>query len=361
MAIGKCVNISKPCSKAINREEIEADKVNFVCPECGKPLVEIQKSHKKKSNQTDPKDPKGPNWKLIGIISAVVLAVAGVGYGAYTLFGKDSDMLGKVDKIMLDKEEVTLLVDGKPKTIKAFVVDKDGKEVKDAKVVYQWAVDNSDIATVTQQGKVMPVKEGNATITVTIEGNKKLPGTTCKVNVKEAPGSKMIEEISIIGARNLTLRKGSTIQLRYQTKPVDNSEAPEWESSNIAVASINGSGVVNGVATGKAQIRVKSSKVISAPVTVTVIELIDPVLNLSYGTYTGQIKNGYPNGQGRLVYSRSRQISRYDNKNRMAKPGDVVQGTFKNGFFTVGKHFDSAGNMIEMMNIGVAEDVFEQK
>lgn len=84
-------------------------------------------------------------------------------------------------------------------------------------------------------------------------------------------------------------------------------------------------------------------------------------LRLSYGTYTGQIKNGYPNGQGRLVYSRSRQISKYDNKNRMAQPGDVVQGTFKNGFFTVGKHFDSAGNMIEMMNIGVAEDVFEQK
>ena len=39
MATGKCVNIGKPCSKALKREVIEADKTNFVCPECGELLV----------------------------------------------------------------------------------------------------------------------------------------------------------------------------------------------------------------------------------------------------------------------------------------------------------------------------------
>lgn len=84
-------------------------------------------------------------------------------------------------------------------------------------------------------------------------------------------------------------------------------------------------------------------------------------LKLSYGTYTGKIVNGYPNGQGRLIYSRPRQINKFDSKGRTANAGDVVQGVFKNGFFTVGKHYDSAGNMIESINVGVAEDAYDQK
>ncbi len=84
-------------------------------------------------------------------------------------------------------------------------------------------------------------------------------------------------------------------------------------------------------------------------------------LKLSYGTYTGQIVGGYPNGQGRLVYSTSRQINKNDPKGRMANPGDVVQGTFVNGFFTIGKHFDSAGNFIENINVGVVDGQYESK
>lgn len=85
-------------------------------------------------------------------------------------------------------------------------------------------------------------------------------------------------------------------------------------------------------------------------------------LKLSYGKYTGQMKNGYPNGQGRLVYSTSRQISQYDSKGRIAQAGESVQGNFKNGFFTFGKHYDANGNLIESLNIGApTEGVFESK
>lgn len=85
-------------------------------------------------------------------------------------------------------------------------------------------------------------------------------------------------------------------------------------------------------------------------------------LKLSYGTYTGQIKNGYPNGQGRLVYNKSRQISKYDSKGRTAQAGESVQGNFKNGFLTIGKHYDASGNLIESLNIGSpVEGVFESK
>ena len=84
-------------------------------------------------------------------------------------------------------------------------------------------------------------------------------------------------------------------------------------------------------------------------------------LSLSYGKYTGAIKNGYPNGQGKLVYTTSRQINKYDTKGRMAQPGDYVQGVFVNGFFTIGKHYNSSGELIESINVGVADDVYESK
>lgn len=85
-------------------------------------------------------------------------------------------------------------------------------------------------------------------------------------------------------------------------------------------------------------------------------------LNLSYGSYDGDVSGGYPNGRGTLKYTTSRQISRYDSKARMAQPGDVVSGTFKNGFLVIGRHFDSSGNLIESLNLGSPVDgVYEDK
>lgn len=77
-------------------------------------------------------------------------------------------------------------------------------------------------------------------------------------------------------------------------------------------------------------------------------------LRLSYGTYSGDMKDGYPDGMGRLTYTSSRQINRYDSKKRMASPGDYVIGEFVRGFFVHGKHFDSDGNLIETLIIGAS-------
>lgn len=75
-------------------------------------------------------------------------------------------------------------------------------------------------------------------------------------------------------------------------------------------------------------------------------------LRLSYGSYSGDLKNGYPDGIGRLTYSSSRQINRFDSKKRMASAGDYVMGEFVRGFFVQGKHFDRNGNLIETLMIG---------
>lgn len=85
-------------------------------------------------------------------------------------------------------------------------------------------------------------------------------------------------------------------------------------------------------------------------------------LRLSYGTYTGAMKGGYPHGQGKLTYSASRQINRNDAKARTAEPGDYVIGEFFNGFVVYGKHYDSAGNLKGSLNFGVgSESSYESK
>lgn len=79
-------------------------------------------------------------------------------------------------------------------------------------------------------------------------------------------------------------------------------------------------------------------------------------LTLSYGKYTGATKNGYPHGQGRLTYTKSRQINKNDTKARKANPGDYVIGEFYNGFVVYGKHYDSKGNLLGSLNFGVGNE-----
>lgn len=75
-------------------------------------------------------------------------------------------------------------------------------------------------------------------------------------------------------------------------------------------------------------------------------------VRLSYGSYSGDIKNGYPDGMGRLTYSTSRVINKYDSKKRTANAGDYVIGEFVNGFFIQGKHYSSDGALIETLMVG---------
>lgn len=85
-------------------------------------------------------------------------------------------------------------------------------------------------------------------------------------------------------------------------------------------------------------------------------------LSLSYGKYSGAVKNGYPHGQGKLTYSMNRVINRHDMKNREAKPGDYVIGEFFNGYVVYGKLYDSNGNLLGSLNFGVSnEDSYESK
>lgn len=339
---GLCKNFGE-CDMADNKEIQEVDKTNFVCEECGKPLHPVDGSGGGSKGSADPSKSKR---KFIVIIAAAVLAVAGAGYVIWSLVGGSSDPLDKIAKIELSKEKITLLVDGKPKTVKATAMDKDGKEIKDVKVTYQWAIDNSDIATVTQEGEIAAIKEGDAIVTVTVNGQKQGISATCEVNVKEAPSGSdtLIEKIHIADAKDFTLKKGGTKKLEYKAEPADHSETVNWESSDPTVVSVDADGLVTAVKKGSAKITVKTQNVVSAPLTVTVTEEAPPPPPLPYGRYTGDRNaQGQPHGFGEVVFTKSKLVL----GNTYAEPGYKIRNArFTNGKLQSGTLYDTDGNKV---------------
>lgn len=363
---GKCNNID--CDHYKEVFSIQAGE-EFECPHCHQPLGDVE------GGKTSGGD--GPNWKRIGIIAAIILIVAGIAYGIYAVvsgFGGS-----KIKGIKLDKKELKLKV-GERELLTAT------PNPADAKATFIWKSSDKNVVDVVG-GELTALKKGKATITVKVEENAELRAVTCKIEVVDKEGKEseksekgvLITNLSI-NSSDFSLTIGETRKLDYKATPEKNDETISWSTSDPKVVTVSSSGEVKAVSAGSATITAMSDKSAKdASVKVTVQKkgtatnggrgrnnggetfASSGTLRLSYGTYTGQIKNGYPNGQGRLVYNRSRQINKYDSKNRMANPGDVVQGTFVNGFITIGKHYDASGNLIESLNIGTVDGVYEQK
>jgi len=107
MAQGRCVNIMR-CSKAKNKEIQEADKSNFVCAECGKPLVEVAGGTGGNGGHGVTTQPPvgGPNKKILYGAGAVILAAC-IGGGAYfaTSGGSTDKTPGGVDSTLIQKRD----------------------------------------------------------------------------------------------------------------------------------------------------------------------------------------------------------------------------------------------------------------
>ncbi len=68
-------------------------------------------------------------------------------------------------------------------------------------------------------------------------------------------------------------------------------------------------------------------------------------LDLGYGTWTGGIKNGEPDGRGKIVFSAAHCVDRTTTYE--ANPGDYFVATYDNGQLISGKLYDTYGNLIK--------------
>lgn len=74
-------------------------------------------------------------------------------------------------------------------------------------------------------------------------------------------------------------------------------------------------------------------------------EVREGTLSLGYGTWRGGIRNGKPDGKGRLTFSSTHRVDR--SSSQEANPGDYFVATYDNGSLISGKLYDSSGNLIK--------------
>lgn len=234
-----------------------------------------------------------PNPKKKFLIAGIAgLAVIGGGIAAiFGLPGKDTPDGGTIKNVSLSKSQDSLVV-GNNDTLKAFV------SPIGVTSTLKWASSDTTVLKV-ENGIVTAVGEGNAKIGVQVQENKELKAF-CSYTVTKAD---IIIEDSIV----------TEVEDTISSKPKENKKK--------SLSSQNGNVTNMSVANGK---------------------------------YTGPTKNGKPHGLGKLVFTRTAVINRSDSKQRTAQAGEYVQGQFVNGTFTIGKHYDAYGNLIQSLNFGVA-------
>lgn len=176
MATGKCVNIMR-CQKAKNREIQDVDKANFVCAECGRPLVEVNQGPippKPGGGRTTTPPASSTPWVLIiGIIVAVAL-LGGGGYYAYTtgIFSNGENKEKPTGTIpatwvsIMEGENISM----KQGETKLLSLDCNPGNANDG---VTWATSNEDIVTVSNNGELTAVAPGKAVVTVTTNVYKK--------------------------------------------------------------------------------------------------------------------------------------------------------------------------------------------
>lgn len=143
-----------------------------------------------------------------------------------------------------------------------------------------WESDHPEIVDVDENGRIKPVKTGNAVITATTSdgGYQRI----CHVNVSDP--SVEVAEVALQNKENNTIAAGESLQLTAVPKPSNakNRSPLKWESSDDKIAQVSQSGRVSGIGAGTATITVSSTngKKDTIEITVTPSEQKD-TLNLN--------------------------------------------------------------------------------
>lgn len=321
----RCMNFGV-CAKADANEVIEIPAIDTLggtppCPCCKQnTLQEIPQTTTK--------------WPLIiGIAVGGLAVLGGGGYGVYSLLKSPTPK-----DIMLNHTEKTLMV-GDMDTLRA-TISPDGCEG-----TFTWKASKDGTLTVSNDGIVTAVKEGTGKVRVILEGVDGIKAV-CEYTIKpkgeviaDPPGGPqpvLVDSMKVDGlttnTATATLKVGATQQLSA-TKAPDYSKAPiTWVSSDASVATVSATGLVKALKAGTVSITAQAGdKFATVKVTVNKPKTTPPggSINLGYGVYYGESKNGKPHGYGKIVFKRTHRI--ISSKDYVANPGDTYEGEFRNG------------------------------
>lgn len=212
-----------------------------------KPVNPGRRVHRQKSPSI-----LGPTLVLVLVLVAGVLL--------YTLIG--SGKAGDDQPDPPNTPTVTLSLD---QTALELTVGGTGKLTATGAEGITWTSSNAGVATVAEDGTVTAVAAGTATISASAEGADPV---TCTVTVKEAPKKDLVLE-SIWGIKGASIDIGeeATMRVTADGETVDDSSI-KWSTANSSIATVDASGVVKGVASGKTDL---IAEVYGQTLTVTVI------------------------------------------------------------------------------------------
>jgi uncharacterized protein YjdB len=153
-----------------------------------------------------------------------------------------------------------------------------------------WSSTNTAVATVNGSGLVTAVAAGSAQITATSEGQSGQASLTVT-----APAPVPVASVTVSLASS-SLNTGQTTQATATTRDANNNvltgRVISWSSSNSAVATVTGSGLVTAVAAGTAQITATSEgHTGSASLTVTAPAPV-PVASVSVSLASSSLNPG---------------------------------------------------------------------
>ena len=145
-----------------------------------------------------------------------------------------------VTELRLDRDSLQLEVGESAKLNYTMNADADDKRVR-------WTSDDTKVATVDKEGRVTAVGGGVATITLTcVNGMTDTAIVYVPSDVKTVNLSPRSAEIGI----------GGQITLEAEALPINaRNRALTWESSDPAIATVDDTGLVTGVAVGECRIR----------------------------------------------------------------------------------------------------------
>ena len=164
-----------------------------------------------------------------------------------------------VESVTLDKHELAMHVGDNDATLKVTVLPKEAEQT------VEWKSLNEDVATVSSNGKVHAVAEGEAKIVVVSKANAEV-ADTCLVTVSEWK----VESITLECDDEETIEIGETLRIFYEVQPTAHTFEVTMSSDHPEIASVENE-VVTGVAEGTAVITASAGDK-SAQVTVIVIQ-----------------------------------------------------------------------------------------
>ena len=164
-----------------------------------------------------------------------------------------------VESVTLDKHELAMHVGDNDATLKVTVLPKEAEQT------VEWKSLNEDVATVSSNGKVHAVAEGEAKIVVVSKANAEV-ADTCLVTVSEWK----VESITLECDDEETIEIGETLRIFYEVQPTAHTFEVTMSSDHPEIASVENE-VVTGVEEGTAVITVSAGDK-SAQVTVIVIQ-----------------------------------------------------------------------------------------